>query len=344
MSLAFTFFWFLGISGVSGSFEEYLLGANIAFIIVVPIIGFLSMLYLHYKTPFKFNRPFGIFFVVVFTLAAGGFLALTAKASDIFLGTIILESNTDLMVDLVWIAVGGLFMGFLLKYYSNKKQIYLEPSSVSFKFSIKEPSQWASRLLEFGFGEKGSGWAPIAARFLQAVLVIFTIAGVYTGNVRWTFSALIALAITQLPTIITKNLDMYLPPLLNFLIVLALSLHVVGGFLGFYDNVWWWDNLTHTFSSFLITVLGLVVLFSVDLYADSIKIPGRYTWMFLFMVIMATGVVWEILEFIGDELFGTTMQYGLRDTVADMFWNMVGASIAALLGQRYLEPYKNKWS
>ncbi|RZN61145.1 hypothetical protein [Methanonatronarchaeum sp. AMET6-2] len=59
---------------------------------------------------------------------------------------------------------------------------------------------------------------------------------------------------------------------------------------------------------------------------------------------MATGVVWEIMKFVGDVLFGTTMQYGLSDTVADLFWNLVGASIAAVVGQRYLKPYKNKLS
>ncbi|WGI16705.1 hypothetical protein [Methanonatronarchaeum sp. AMET-Sl] len=337
------FFWFLGISGASKSLETVFLGINIGFVGVVPLIGFLTMIYLHRKTTLKFNKPFGIVFVVIFALATGGLLSLLAKGSDIFLGTLFLESNTDLMVDLIGITIGGVLIGFLLKYYIDKKDLEVPGIGSPEKTSINGVIMWASKLLKNGFGEKAGFWAPFASRLLQTILVIFFLGGIYTANVRWTFSALIALGITQLPVILTKNLGIYLPPLLNFLIVLALSLHVVGGFLGFYDNLWWWDNLTHTFSSFLIAVIGTVVLFSIDLYSTSIRIPGRYTWIFLLMVIMATGVIWEILEFMFDQILGTNMQYGLRDTVADMFWNMIGATIAAYIGQRYLEPYKQKW-
>jgi hypothetical protein len=53
---------------------------------------------------------------------------------------------------------------------------------------------------------------------------------------------------------------------------------------------------------------------------------------------VAVGVTWEIFEFAADQLFGLNMQKsGLLDTMWDLIFDCIGASIAALAGFLYLK-------
>jgi hypothetical protein len=48
------------------------------------------------------------------------------------------------------------------------------------------------------------------------------------------------------------------------------------------------------------------------------------------------GGVWEILEWSADQMFGTSEQHGLDDTMKDLVMDLVGAMIAAMLGAKWI--------
>ncbi|MFW6040893.1 MAG: hypothetical protein ACOC85_03555 [Thermoplasmatota archaeon] len=329
----------LGVTGLSTQLESIFYGVDIAFAIMVPVLGFLLMLNLHRFTNLRFNRPFAGFFVMIFTLATAGFISLAEMASDLYLGTNLLVNNQDLMRDFLSIFSGGIVMGFFFSWFmkTKAKDIIHDPNQDLVE-DYDAPSYIVSFLLEQGVGDKGGRWAPLTSRLLQGIILIFIVVGLVIGEIRWMFSSFICLIITFTPTIVTRNLQIYLPPLVNLLIVLALFLHVMGGFLGFYDHLWWWDHLIHIFASTLIAVLGTVLLLSVELHADSLYLPGKFISIFILMFVMAIGVIWEMYEYTVDTFFGTSMQYNLNDTIIDLISNMFGGIIAAILGHKYFHP------
>jgi hypothetical protein len=176
----------------------------------------------------------------------------------------------------------------------------------------------------------------LASRAMQAGMLGVAIAGIATANYTWVPAALISLFVSLIPSILKKDLRLVLPLELNFWIVLALFLHVVGGFSGFYDSVPGWDHVTHALSASLVAALGFVVVVVVDKYVDSIQLPRVFLALFIVMFTVAIGVAWELMEFANDQLTGSQLQYSLDDTMIDLLFDSFGGFIVAALGTHYL--------
>ncbi|MGQ9586836.1 MAG: hypothetical protein ACUVT7_00420 [Thermoplasmata archaeon] len=176
----------------------------------------------------------------------------------------------------------------------------------------------------------------LLSRAMQAGMVAVVLAGLITGNFTWIPAALVSLFISEVPSMLGRDLRIVLPVELNFWIVLALFLHVVGGFSGFYDRVSGWDHVTHVLSASLVAALGFVLVVAIDKYVDSIDLPGPFLAFFIVMFTMAFGVIWELLEFGNDQLTGSKLQYSLSDSMVDMMFDAFGGIIVAAAGAHYL--------
>jgi hypothetical protein len=174
------------------------------------------------------------------------------------------------------------------------------------------------------------------SRAMQAGMLAVVVGGLATGNDTWVPAAVISLIVTMIPAALRRDLNLVLPPELNFWIVLALFLHVVGGFSNFYNNVPGWDHLTHMLSASLIGGIAFVLVVIVDKYVTSIYLPPRFLALFIVLLTMAVGVIWEIMEFANDSLFHTQLQYGLDDSMRDLFFDGVAGFVVAFIGARYL--------
>ena len=176
----------------------------------------------------------------------------------------------------------------------------------------------------------------LLSRAMQAGTVAVAVAGIVTGNLTWVPAAIIALFISFIPSILRHDLNITLPIELNFWIVLALFLHVVGGFSGFYNTIPGWDHLTHMMSASLIGALGFVTVVIVDKYVESIHLPRPFLAFFILMFTMAMGALWEIMEFANDSLAHTKLQYDLTDTMLDLLFDAFAGFVVAVLGVHYL--------
>lgn len=174
------------------------------------------------------------------------------------------------------------------------------------------------------------------SRGMQVGMLGVALAGAATDNLTWVPAALISIFVSTIPTLVRKDLHIVLPIELNFLLVLALFLHVVGGFSGFYDNVPGWDHITHAMSSSLIAVLGFVAVVTVDKYVGSIFLPRMFLAFFIVMFTMAFGVLWELMEFANDQLTGSNLQYNLEDSMLDLIFDGLAGLVVASLGAYYL--------
>lgn len=113
----------LHISGGSQTMDEQFAWwddlTSLAFAFSLSTIGFLLTVELDMYTSVRMNRPFSLFFVVMFTLSASGFWMLGEYIGDELFGTESLLSNDSVMRQFLWILIGGIIMGFVYAAYTK---------------------------------------------------------------------------------------------------------------------------------------------------------------------------------------------------------------------------------
>lgn len=172
---------------------------------------------------------------------------------------------------------------------------------------------------------------------MQAVIAAFLVWGIVSPNVSIAVNATLGLATTMLPGLLERDYEITIGPWLTFLITLAILLHTIG-MVGPYETLWWWDEVTHTFSASIVAVVGYATTKAIDEHVEDIYLPPDFMYLFILLFTLAIGVFWELLEFLarvfaewaGQE--AVLVQYGVQDTARDLIFDTVGAVIAALFG------------
>ena len=178
-------------------------------------------------------------------------------------------------------------------------------------------------------------------RAMQLVLIGLVGYGLITAHPKAIVNGGIALLITFLPAVLERNYDLPLDPWLGLWITTAVFLHTLGS-SGLYGHIEWWDHLTHALSASLIAAVGYTATRAIDLHSENIRISRRFAFVYIFVVVLAFGVIWELFEFALDvaaEETGLTMplaQHGLDDTIRDLMFNSLGALVVAVFGQVHL--------
>ena len=178
-------------------------------------------------------------------------------------------------------------------------------------------------------------------RGMQVALAALVAYGVVAGQPKAIINGSVTLAITFVPAVLERNYDLPLDPWLGLWITAAVFLHTLGS-AGLYTRIFFWDNITHAVSASLIAAAGYTTARAVDLHSDEIHVPRRFVFVYIFVIVLSFGVVWELFEFGLDvvaEATGVAMplaQHGLDDTVRDTMFNSVGALLVAVFGQAHL--------
>jgi hypothetical protein len=178
-------------------------------------------------------------------------------------------------------------------------------------------------------------------RGMQLALSGLVAYGVVAGEPKAIVNGGITLLITFIPAVLERNYDLPLDPWLGLWITTAVFLHTLGS-AGLYTRVFFWDNITHAMSASLIAAAGYTAARAVDIHSDEINIPQRFVFVYIFVIVLSFGVVWELFEFgldVAADATGLEMplaQHGLDDTVRDVMFNSLGALLVALFGQAHL--------
>ncbi|SIR64162.1 hypothetical protein SAMN05421858_3074 [Haladaptatus litoreus] len=168
-------------------------------------------------------------------------------------------------------------------------------------------------------------------RGLRCAIGFVFVVGLRRRNPGAVVNAAIALAATSLPDIIERRYDVTFRPWQRLYSNTAMLTHSVG-MLGPYDDVWWWDHLTHTHSSTLLS--GLV-------YAASRR-EGRNPCPRVLATIVGIGSLWELMEYIIHAVanrFGfepILVSYGKSDVIRDFVFNLLGAVLVLVFGDELL--------
>lgn len=178
-------------------------------------------------------------------------------------------------------------------------------------------------------------------RVMQLVLVGIVVFGLVFQQPKAITNGSIALLVTFIPAFLERDYDLTLNPWLGLWITTAVFLHSLGS-AGLYSQVGWWDHLTHAASASLVGGIGYTVARAIDVHNDEIYIPNRFAFVFILIMVLAFGVLWEMFEYGLDVVATTTdvamplSQHGLDDTVRDLMFNSLGAIVIAVFGQVHL--------
>lgn len=175
------------------------------------------------------------------------------------------------------------------------------------------------------------------SRLLQLAIAALLVVGLVTANLGVVVNGVVALGVTFLPAMLERDYSLALDPRHTLWLTLAVFLHTVG-MTGLYQQVWWWDHVTHTLSATVVAAAGYAAVSALDEYSDAVRFTERFMFVFIVLFTVGLGVFWEVLEFVARELADVVgvepvlVQYGLADTVVDLVFDMVGAVLVALFG------------
>jgi hypothetical protein len=181
-------------------------------------------------------------------------------------------------------------------------------------------------------------------RAMQIVLVAIVLHAIIAHQPVGVVNGSLALLVTFFPALLERNHEIPIDPWLGLWITLAVFLHTLGS-AGLYARISWWDHVTHALSASLIAAVGYTFARTIDLHSDEIHIPSRFMFIYIFVVVLAFAVIWELLEFALDVvsyMTGMTMplaQHGLDDTILDLMFNSLGAFTVAVFAQASLSDF-----
>ena len=102
-----------------------------------------------------------------------------------------------------------------------------------------------------------------------------------------------------------------------------------------------YDKFGHFFGSVTIALLSFVYVAIIGRYSK-IKFDRLNTFIFIIIFTMALGGLWEIGEFVSDQLLGTMNQPSLADTMYDLIFDLIGGIFIAILSYINFEKMKEK--
>ncbi len=185
-------------------------------------------------------------------------------------------------------------------------------------------------------------------RIIQAPSVVAEeITKVKSDYVLPLFACLSGLVVMALPAFIERKRKIDIPDSMEILYALFLFCAIyLGEVRDFFYRIPHWDTLLHAFSGLMLGLIGFTV---VDLLneVDTVKIrlSPVFVALFAFSFALAAGCVWEIYEYLADDLMGLNMQKfrladgttlighaALSDTMEDMMVDTASALVATILG------------
>ena len=144
-------------------------------------------------------------------------------------------------------------------------------------------------------------------------------------------TALFTTVVSFLPLLVERLFRVYLPAWVQITYVIFVFASMFSGeVLKFYRNVPGWDETMHFMSGILV---GFAVLLWLGWLENKKQIyPIWLRCLLIICINMTVAVLWEIVEFASDQLFGTTSQdQSLFDTMTDLIYGALGGIVLAII-------------
>lgn len=174
------------------------------------------------------------------------------------------------------------------------------------------------------------------------------------------FETALMLFLILVPRTMKKVVHIKIPKLMDIMFVtFCFCTLILGDVVDFYSRFEWWDALQHGISGVLLGVLGYIIINTFNsVNGNMIRYSPSFVSIWVVCFALATGALWEIMEYITDGLFGLNSQQflttggtfdaseplvgreALKDTMEDLILDFLGSTTIAIIG--FFEMRKQK--
>lgn len=176
---------------------------------------------------------------------------------------------------------------------------------------------------------------------LQIAIVTALVEGVRRHDPSVIVNGIVSLAFAAMPRYLETRYGARFHSWQRLWVSTAALVHTLG-MLGPYDRIWWWDHLAHTLSGVVVAGATDVVFRAEVARSNHIALSPDFRPAAITGVTLGFGFFWEALEYIihaiaeRQGLDPLLVHYGRRDAVGDIIFDLLGASLVILFGERAL--------
>lgn len=148
---------------------------------------------------------------------------------------------------------------------------------------------------------------------LRVLTILSAVAMLIQGEYGNFVLCIFTLLLFTLPDLIQQRFSIHLPTTLETIIYCFIfAAEILGEINNFYGIIHGWDTMLHTMNGFLCAAIGFALVDMLNRNSKNIHLSPFYLALTAFCFSMTVGVVWEFIEFFGDQFFAVDMQ---KDTI-----------------------------
>lgn len=189
--------------------------------------------------------------------------------------------------------------------------------------------------------------------FLRIAIFLMGFVQIFRGEAYLGILIIISVLFIVTPSFFTRSSITDIPLEIEFfLFIIVFFQFIVGEAQGFYGKLPFYDNLTHFFFPFLVSVIGFTSAYS--LYVSGrLKVSIRMMIFIMIVFTLGIGAFWELLEFSSDQFLlphindwhrfqGSNEKTANFDTMTDLSADFLGGIVGSIVASRYLIERKYK--
>lgn len=171
---------------------------------------------------------------------------------------------------------------------------------------------------------------------IRALIILLIVFMVYKRNYEYAGILIITMVLTFYEAFLNKILKINLSGKLKISLILFIAgAQILGTVLEFYHKFLWWDTMLHFASGIIAYFIGETVIKQINEKTTKAKISTIIIIAFSIFFALASGVAWEIFEFVVDISLGQNMQIteGLsgRDAVMDTMIDLISLTLGIII-------------
>ena len=202
--------------------------------------------------------------------------------------------------------------------------------------------------------------ALIVLTLIASILLIVFRQGAIEKQLNHILLCVTALILFNVPNFLKKKMHLYIPSALQIVALVMLYAHfILGEIFRVFDHSLIFDKVLHTTSGLALSALGFSVINLLNDKNTHLRLSPFFVALFSFCFSMCIAAMWEIFEYLMDEIFLSNMQrwqmtaeqiaastqpgrFGLVDTMGDMIVATIGSLVICSIGYFSLR-HKNRF-
>lgn len=182
---------------------------------------------------------------------------------------------------------------------------------------------------------------------LRALILATALWHVIHGAYLFSLLCAVAIGVALIPAYLARSNQASIPFEVELVLLWWLVADMsMGRVFRLYDTSLWFDKVLHLGNSILLGMVGFLVVYVLH-FTGKLSASRAVCGIFIVIVTLGVGAVWEIAEYLSDLAFGlgaqgSPLQTPLDDTMSDLILDGLGGGLGAVLGPLYMSSGRNR--